>query len=85
MTRTLQTAVGLTLLALAPVRTAAQVASSLDEVVRAGWLTQMEAVMRPGRLPHGDRSEHKAGFGQIRVLRFRDDSGAFLLLGGVRF
>ena len=54
MTRTLQTAVGLTMLALVPEGTAAQVAGSLDEVVRAGRFTQGEAVMRAGRLPHGD-------------------------------
>lgn len=29
--------------------------------------------------------EHKAGFGQIRVLLLPDGNGAFLLLGGVRF
>ena len=59
MTRKLQTAVGLTLLALTPVRAAAQVADSLDEVVRAGRFTftpftQGEPVMRAERLPRGD-------------------------------
>ena len=29
--------------------------------------------------------EGKAGFGQIRVLRFPDGDGAFVLLGGFRF
>lgn len=52
MTRALPTVVGLTLLALAPARTEAQVASSLDEVVGTGRFTQGGAATPAGW--HGD-------------------------------
>ena len=44
MTKTFRTAVGLTMLAVLPAETEAQIASSLDEVVRAGRLTRGEVV-----------------------------------------
>ena len=79
MTRTLQTAVGLTMLALAPEGSAAQVASSFDEVVRAGRytftpFTQEEAVTRAGRLPYGDADCAADAIGRYPKTRVSEPS-----------
>lgn len=76
MTRTLQTTAGLTLLilALAPVRTAAQVAGSLDDIVRAGRFTHGGAVTLAALLTGGDTHCASNAGGQYAKVRVSEPS-----------
>lgn len=83
MTRTLQMAFGLTILALAPVWAAAQVPGSLDDIARAGRFTHGGAVTLAALLTGGETDCDSNARGQHSKVRVSEPSSKESAITGI--